>query len=110
MRPSTTAISKILNGLTVKASGQKIASTTFTAKDVGSGKATKLLAEGFSICDETYDRDSHLYIHCPTQSMRRTLERILRSKGVTTVNYDYSPASSTLDVGVTYFKGWHWDD
>lgn len=110
MRPSVSVLSELLCKAKLKSTGQAIASATFTTKEVKDGTTRKVLADGFSIGNETYDRDSRLYIRCPTPSMRRSVERFLRSKGVTTVDESYSPGSSTLEVGVVYFKGSRWDD
>jgi len=108
MRPSTTKLSEILCNTKLKSSGLPVASKTFTAKELKDG-LRGLLHEGFSISDETYGRDSRLYIRCPSHSIRRALEARLRSKGVTTVNESYWPSSNTVEVGVTFFKGWHYD-
>lgn len=108
MRPSTTTLSEMLCKAKIKATGEYIAKTTFTAKDVKDGSAKKALLEGFSISNETYGRDSRLYIHCPTQALRHSVESYLRREGVTTVNAGYWPGSATLEVGVTYFKGTRW--
>lgn len=108
MRPSTTALSEMLCKAKIKATGEYIAKATFTAKEVKNGSTKKVLAEGFSISNETYGRDSRLYIHCGTPSMRLSVESFLRSKGVTTVDPSYWPGSSTVEVGVTYFKGDRW--
>ena len=108
MRPSTTKLSEILCSTKLKSTGLTVATKTFTAKDL-KGEMKGFLHEGFSIYDETYGRDSRLYINCPSQSIRRSLEAHLRSKGVTTVNSGYWPSSNVVDVGVTFFKGWHYD-
>ena len=108
MRPSTTKVSEILCKSKLKSSGLPIALAPFTSRDVSKGSVR--LHEGFQIGDETYGRDSRLYIRCPDHRTRRALEARLRSAGVTTVNAEYWPGSSVVDVGVTYFKGWHHDE
>ena len=84
------------------------ATAPFTARDVKKHRAP--MAEGFGLSDETFGRDSRIYIHCQTHEKRHQLEAFLQSKGVTTVNTEYWTASRIVSVGVTYFKGWHWDE
>ena len=100
-RPSTPKLSEML----VKFGA---ATAPFTARDVKKHQVP--MSTGFGLSDETYDRDSRIYIHCPDQVTRRRLEWHIQGEGVTTVNTGYSPKGSTVDVGVTYFKGWHWDE
>lgn len=83
------------------------ATTTFGTKEVKTGKTP--MAQGYRLGDETYGRKSMLYISCPDKATRRRLERHLEAKGAK-VNRDYWPASSTVEVQVTYFKGWHHDE
>ena len=102
MRPSTTKLSKMLVEFGA-------ATNTFSVTDVCENKA--LMAEGFSMSNETYGTDSCLYIGCPDHETRKELEKFLRARcNVSTVNRRYSPKSSCTEVGVTYFKGWHWDE
>ena len=58
------------------------------------------------IGDETYGKDSRIYID--TKGKRGELERFLRGQGFM-VNQNYSKGSDYTEVGVTYFKGYHWD-
>lgn len=67
------------------------------------------MAAGFGIADETYGRNSFLYISTPDVSTRLRLESFLASKGAQ-VDRDYSPGSCTTEVRVSYFKGWHHDE
>jgi len=101
MRPSTTKLSKMLVEFGA-------ATAPFTARAVT--KRDVPMAEGFFLHDETYGRDSRIYIGCPDQGIRRRLDWFLESKGVTTVSTDYAPKGRTASVGVTFFKGWHWDE
>ena len=107
MRPSTTKLSKMLVEFGA-------ATAPFSARVVTKRDAP--MAEGVSLSDETYGRDSRLYIGCPDQGIRRRLEAFLAVKGVTSMKTTYSPGSGfshdgvIVEVGVTYFKGWHWDE
>ena len=100
-RPSTPKLSEML----VKFGA---ATAPFTARDVKKHRAP--MAEGFGLSDETFGRDSRIYIHCQTHADRHRLEAFLQSKGLTTVNTGYWTASRIADVGVKFFKGWHWDE
>ncbi len=101
MRPSTTKLS----GMLVKFGA---AMATFTARAVKA--ETVPMAKGFSLTNETYGRDSCLYLHCPDNEIRLRLEDALERQGVTTVYRRYAPNGNTIEVGVTFFKGWNWDE
>lgn len=58
---------------------------------------------------EAYGRDVRAYVVFADNKARRDAERKLRAAGWP-VNEDYWPGSSTTDVGVSYFKAWHWDE
>ena len=66
-----------------------------------------LKAKGIS--NETYGRDSHIYIWCASIEQRFALEIELVSRGHK-VNKKYFPGSPAADVLVSYFKGHHWDE
>jgi len=59
------------------------------------------------IGDETYGRDSRIYVD--TKGKRGELERFLRGLGFG-VNTNYSKGSDYTEVAVSYFKGIHWDE
>ena len=61
------------------------------------------------VSNETYGRDSRIYITADTKPARYKLERVLIKNGFE-VEREYFPGSSIVDVGVSYFKGWHWDE
>ena len=67
------------------------------------------MAKGYSMFNETYGKQSMLYVSAPDMVTRRRLEQFLKSKGAV-VNRGYSPGSPTLEVQVRYFKGYHWDE
>jgi rhodanese-related sulfurtransferase len=67
----------------------------------------KLKAKGIS--DETYGRDSRIYVHCDTAQERKQLERFLKNEGFR-VHTDYWPGSATAEVSVSYFRGTNWDE
>jgi hypothetical protein len=59
------------------------------------------------ISNETFGKDSHIYVGRVAD--RRHIETELSKRGHT-VDRDYWPGESVVDVAVTYFKGWHWDE
>lgn len=62
------------------------------------------------ISDETYGRNSCIYVYSEgTLEDRRKLERFLDKEGFK-VNKDYWPGSSTTEVSVSYFRGTNWDE
>jgi hypothetical protein len=63
-----------------------------------------LNAKGIS--DETYGRDSQIYIDC--QGRRKELESFLRVNDFM-VNSSYGKGGDYTEVGVSYFKGYHWN-
>lgn len=97
MKPSATKLGKILKELSV-------VDEAFTARDLKKGDVK-------GVSNETYGKDSRVYVHCDSNEERRRIERILQRKyNVTTVHTDYWPGSGTLEVSVTYFKGArHWE-
>ncbi len=60
-------------------------------------------------CDETYGKHSHIYITTSSMAMRLQLEFLLKQQGFK-VFPDYDPKGTRVDVEVSYFKGWHWDE
>ena len=76
----------------------------------GGDKFSKLGLKHKGIGDETYGRDSRIYIYNSCYPfVRKHLEDYLSDKGFT-VNRKYSPGSdSVVEVGVTYFKGVNWN-
>ena len=96
MKPSATALGKLLHeGGFVEA--------PFTTNDLKKGKVK-------GVGDETYGKDSRVYIYLKTPERRRECETFLAKNNVTTVHKDYSPGSGVVEVSVRYFKGWHWDE
>jgi hypothetical protein len=62
------------------------------------------------ISDETYGMDSRVYVRCDDLEQRLVLEGRLSRAGLFEVSPDYWPGAPIVDVGVAYFKGWHWDE
>lgn len=58
--------------------------------------------------NETFGKQSCIFLHVGTDK-RRIVERALQAAGHR-VNEDYWPGSGRVQVTVTYFKGWHWDE
>lgn len=100
-RPSVKALSRLLVEFGA-------ATKPFTARAVKKLRAP--MAAGFGLGDETFGRDSRIYIRCQTHADRLRLEAFLQSKGLTTVDTEYWAASRNASVGVAFFKGWHWDE
>lgn len=73
----------------------------FTTRDIKKGVKC--------ISNETYGPSSHVYVYTGSPEKRRDLEAKLAGEGIR-CNTDYSPGGNTLDVPVSYFKGWHWDE
>lgn len=64
--------------------------------------------ENFS--NEVYGRNARIYLRFAKDvADRRALETELERRGFT-INRDYYPGSAFIDVGVSYFKGFHWDE
>ena len=87
-----------------------VATATFGAQQVQNadqGKGSLPMASGYTLTDETYGRDSRLYIGCPDEGTRRRLERFLKDRGGK-VDVRYH-GSATVDVRVSYFQGHNWN-
>lgn len=69
--------------------------------------AKKLAAPG--LCNETYGRDSMVYVSSKDVAQRAELERFLTQRGFK-VHAKYWPGSARSEVQVSYFKGWHHDE
>ena len=62
------------------------------------------------VSNETYGKRSCIYLNAKDFGFeRRVLECKLIDKGFK-VNQGYFPASQIIEVTVSYFKGWHWDE
>lgn len=61
------------------------------------------------VSNETYGRNSCIYLYHGDKGTRRDLERLLEARGHR-VDRGYYLGSGTLEVEVTYFKGFHWDE
>ena len=77
-------------------------STPFTISDLKNHKVR-------GVGNETYGRNSHVYIYTTGPDARRSLEASLVSAGIP-VSTSYSPSGSTVDVPVSFFKGDRWDE
>ena len=64
---------------------------------------------GYCIGNETYGKDSRVYLYCPDLETRTKLEYFLFGKGCE-VGRDYSPGYNVTEVRVSYFKGNNWDE
>ena len=61
------------------------------------------------IGNETYGKESYIYIYCEKVEDRRPLEKQLEKRGHKVMPY-YGPGSAKLEVRVSYFKGDNWDE
>lgn len=61
------------------------------------------------IGDETYGRQSFIYIGSDNVASRKALEDHLTNEGFK-VSRKYWPGSSVSEVQVSYFKGRHWNE
>ena len=61
------------------------------------------------VSDETYGKNSCIYLYHGEKNTRRALERLLEARGHR-VDRDYYLGSGTLEVEVSFFKGYHWDE
>ena len=87
--------------------GKLLAAWGFVDKPFTTGDLKRGTVKGVS--NETYDKDSRIYVYTGCTKRRRELERKLRSEGLR-VSDDYHPGSGTVEVAVTYFRGdRHWE-
>jgi hypothetical protein len=61
-----------------------------------------------AVGNETYGRESMIYVGAGTSDSRRSLERFLIAEGFK-VNTGYFPGSARVEVQVSYFRGYGWD-
>jgi hypothetical protein len=71
---------------------------TFTTRDLGEG-----------VSDETYGKKSMLYLRTKDMAHRKAIEDFFEKKNIKAFPR-YSPGSPVVEVQVSYFKGWHWDE
>jgi len=62
-----------------------------------------------NISDETYGKKSMIYIHVRSMDEREKLETELQDEGFP-INKQYNKGQPTIEVQVSYFKGYHWDE
>ena len=102
MRPSTSKLSTFLTDFGA-------ATSKFSTTAVRKERAP--MANGWSLSDETYGKDSRIYIYTPDLDARMRLQNYLvYNCNVTTVNRGYHSGANVVEVGVTYFKGNNWDE
>ena len=61
------------------------------------------------ISDETYGKESYIYIYAQNIESRISLERVLEKRGHK-IGRDYGKGGSKLEVRVSYFKGRNWNE
>jgi hypothetical protein len=59
------------------------------------------------IGNETYGRKSMIYVQCLNVHHKAELSRELSKRGFKVCRYD---VPIVVEVQVSYFKGWHWDE
>lgn len=58
---------------------------------------------------EAYGRNVRCYVFAKSSEGRKKLESFLKTEKVM-FSKSYWPEGHTVDIGVTYFKAWHWDE
>lgn len=58
---------------------------------------------------EAYGRNVRCYVSAKSLEGRKKLEAFLKAEKVM-FSRSYWPGSHTVEIGVTYFKAWHWDE
>jgi len=58
---------------------------------------------------EAYGRDVRCYVTVDDMDKRKKLEQYLKTKGIA-ASPTYSPGRPVVDIPVSYFKAWHWDE
>lgn len=61
------------------------------------------------VSDETYGRNSCIYLYHGESTTRRDLEKLLEARGHR-VDREYYAGSGTLEIEVSFFKGHHWNE
>ena len=79
------------------------ASISLQFRDVGSQKLNHP-----SVSNETYGRDSRIYLQCANSVDAHELAGLLQARGHK-VHRDYG-VPNVVEVSVSYFKGHHWDE
>ena len=70
-------------------------------------KGVNLNSKG--IGNETFGKQSFIYIRCDSAEEKNRIMRLLEKKGHK-IHSEYNPEGNTIEVRVGYFKGWHWDE
>lgn len=73
------------------------------------GDAPKTGLKTPGILNETYGKQSFVYIRGTSVDHRRALENALEKEGFK-VGRDYFPGSTMVEVQVSYFKGHKWNE
>jgi hypothetical protein len=63
-----------------------------------------------SVSNETYGKDSHIYLGFANEEDKQVAVRALTKAGFDVNNGWTRGNKRAIDVPVTYFKGWHWDE
>lgn len=58
---------------------------------------------------EAFGRDIRCYVHLDDMDKRKQLEKFLKTKGIA-ADPAYYPGKPVVDIPVSYFKAWHWDE
>lgn len=72
-------------------------------------KAPEVRLNHSLISNETYGRDSHIYVQVPESETRRKIEDELTRRGHK-VCHNYHPTGRSIDVRVSYFRGRGWNE
>lgn len=60
-------------------------------------------------CCEAFGRDVRCFVYVADMDKRKQLERFLKTKGISP-NLNYAPSLPVVEIPVSYFKAWHWDE
>jgi hypothetical protein len=61
------------------------------------------------ICNETYGRDSRMYVYAKDEKTAKETAKVLKSAGVERIGWDWCKDNKTrFEFPVTYFKGKRW--
>ena len=86
--------------------------TSGTFPDMVDVKFSEIVKKGLNnpgISDETFGKQSCIFIHWKNMNARIRGEELLVNMGHK-VDRSYWPGKPVTEIQVTYFKGWHYDE
>lgn len=73
------------------------------------GEAPKLQLNTKGINSEVFGKQACVFVWCDNEEQRHKTEDELELRGFR-VDRKYYPGGCGIEVLVSYFKGWHWDE